>query len=145
MEENTTQPPKKSNKMLVMAAATGAICLLLLAASSAMKKKRSAPAPQATDESNTQARDSWAEIDKAQDILTATETVDGDIFAQEKRKETVEMNIEDLSVYPAPSYVSPEEDTLIYKKGIYTRIGFTEEKKTEDTITIDGIKYIKID
>lgn len=137
---------KKNKKMVILFGATALICIILLAFSSQMKKKQAATKSKANMEKTQQSEENsmkaaWDEIDKAQSLID-----DKDDFSQQKTIDILaneDADISKLSIYPSPSYVSEEEDTVIYKKGIYKRVGFVKEKpKVQDTIIVDGKAYV---
>lgn len=133
---------KKNNKLLIMVIilAISILSLLLLP-----KRDKGHTKDKAVKEipANT-VNDYWEQMDKKADIMAADTTPAMEEPIEEVSAETEDKDVTRLSIYPAPSYVSAYEDTLIYRKGIYVRTGFVEEKHHADTITIDGQKYIRL-
>jgi len=148
---------KKNKKKIILLAILVAICVLLMLVSS-MQKKQHTTAPQqpATTLEEEQPTESegldvqafWDEVDRQQSPLprrdydgTGTEPA----TIGSTRPTASDEFLESLSPYPSPSYVSPNEDSLIYRKGIYKRVGFVEEKKpVNDTVIIDGKAYVPV-
>lgn len=137
------------NKKLLIAFIAIAFLILALLAYSSMQKKKPATVEaqpqteqQEPQEPKADARKVWDEIESELDMFEGR--VQHDEPSGQYQEEEVDFS--KLSPYPSPSYVSEDEDTLIYRKGIYKRIDFVKEPEPAriDTITIEGIQYVRI-
>lgn len=137
---------KKKAKIILFAG----VLVILLTVLAVTKRKPAdgqplggVPAP----EQQANVREEWKNYDNRNDILR-----DDDLSGLGEEDslsgaegDLSEMDMDALCRYPQPSYVSEKEDTLIYRKGIYVRIGFQKEQPAEaanDTIIIEGKKYV---
>ena len=65
----------------------------------------------------------------------------GQYKPEEKSEELPKIKVE---TYPVPSFVTSNEDTLIWKDGVYKRIGTLQKLYgPKDTIEVEGQKYIR--
>lgn len=130
---------EKNKKLIMLAAVTaGSLLILLLLPSMQRKggeKATSVPAPAAA----------WGEIDDSEKnpLLVGRETTAQQPSGDVPATSAIDI-LPELPAYPSPSFVTEGEDTLIYKSGIYVRIGFVPEKPAVDTIEVDGKKYVMI-
>lgn len=48
--------------------------------------------------------------------------------------------------YPSPSFVSANEDTLVYRNGLYVKVeDIFPEESVPDTIEVEGTRYVRMD
>lgn len=143
---------KNKSKIILFSSVT--VVLLALLVLTKPKKGKEQPEPQTEEVQQPQPsiKEEWQEYDNNRDLLYGSTDKNDSTVTLEYKKELISdpiqepsslSDFESLSRYPAPSYVSDKEDTLIYRKGIYIRIGFQEEPK-QDTIIVDGKKYIPV-
>lgn len=135
----------KNKKKVIIFAAAAAVCIILYIFSSVVKKRTPATIQEPATETTVQQEtgdafailSGWEDDGGAQAPAVDTVLADGSAAAMEERY------VSSLSRYPAPSYVSENEDSLIFRNGIYRRVGFVEEPKpANDTVIIDGRAYV---
>ena len=122
---------QKNKKQILLAGGTVIIVLILLCLPSFLGTDKAAEQSVDLDTESY-----WQDIQDA----------DKDPLAADKNEllPFPEKEEEFQNTYPSPSFVTSNEDTLIYKNGIYVRIGYAPEKPVIDTIEVDGVQYVRV-
>lgn len=125
---------QKNKKLIYMAGGTLLVVIILLCLPSILDNKG-----KKTPASGLDVESYWQDIpDGEKDPLKANEPDTDSILPAIEPEELTE------PAYPSPSFVTTSEDTLIYKNGIYVRVGFAPEKPVIDTIEVDGVRYVRL-
>lgn len=136
----------KGNKKIIIVAAI-AVLMAIAAIFIKPSNKADTHAPrqeqqaQASEET-TDVKEQWERLDRIQNLQVAKELINIPPQVQRTDGEERQALPDNLSIYPAPSYVSPDGDSLVYRDGIYKKVGQVERDTRRDTVVIDGRTYV---